>query len=46
MSELEDFEKEPTVESESSDLPRWPYWVGALVLGRRHRGGCDAQEPT
>ncbi len=32
MSELEDFEKEPTVESESSDLPRWPYWVGALVL--------------
>ena len=32
MTELEDFEKEPTVESESSDLPRWPYWVGALVL--------------
>ena len=32
MSELEDFEKEPTLESESSDLPRWPYWVGALVL--------------
>ena len=32
MSELEDFEKEPTVESESSELPRWPYWVGAVVL--------------
>jgi len=32
MSELEDFEKEPTLESESSNLPRWPYWVGALVL--------------
>jgi hypothetical protein len=32
MSELEDFEKEPTVESESSELPRWPYWVGAVVV--------------
>lgn len=32
MSELEDFEKEPTLETETSDLPRWPYWVGALVL--------------
>ena len=32
MSELEDFEKEPTIESESSELPRWPYWVGGLVL--------------
>jgi len=32
MTELEDFEKEPTVESEASDLPRWPYWVGAVVL--------------
>ena len=32
MSELEDFEKEPTIDSESSELPRWPYWVGALVL--------------
>ena len=32
MSELEDFEKEPTVEGETSELPRWPYWVGALVL--------------
>jgi len=32
MSELEDFEKEPTQESESSALPHWPYWVGALLL--------------
>jgi len=32
MSKLEDFEKEPTLEGESSELPRWPYWVGALVL--------------
>lgn len=32
MSELEDFEKEPTLEGETSELPRWPYWVGALVL--------------
>lgn len=32
MNELQDFAKEPTLESETPRPPRWPYVIGVIVL--------------